>query len=109
LDDHSRCNSPAIQTGNVPALQEQRSEAWEPLDHVLHTLNGTGMWEMQDFFNVDYETGAPSSKWVLKVGLIDEWHDYYTIGTYDKVAQRFIPDFLELDCGVGSTNTFSNE
>ncbi len=27
LDDHSRCNSPAIQTGNVPALQEQRSEA----------------------------------------------------------------------------------
>jgi beta-fructofuranosidase len=74
---------------------------WEPLDHVLHTLNGTGMWEMQDFFNVDYETGAPSSKWVLKVGLIDEWHDYYTIGTYDKVAQRFIPDFPELDIGSG--------
>jgi hypothetical protein len=74
---------------------------WEPLDHVLHTLNGTGMWEMQDFFNVDYETGAPSSKWVLKVGLIDEWHDYYTIGSYDKVAQLFIPDYPELDIGSG--------
>lgn len=81
---------------------------WEPLDHVLHTLNGTGMWEMQDFFNVDYETSAPSSKWVLKVGLIDEWHDYYTIGTYDKVAQQFIPDFLELDCGVGQHGHHEN-
>jgi beta-fructofuranosidase len=68
---------------------------------AIHQQFRQGMWEMQDFFSVDYKTGAPSSKWVLKVGLIDELHDYYTISTYDKIAQRLIPEFPELDIGSG--------
>ncbi len=42
------------------------------------------------------------------MGLESKPYRRVTIDTYDKVAQRFIPDFLELDCGVGQHGHHEN-
>ncbi|KAL0900176.1 hypothetical protein Bca101_084137 [Brassica carinata] len=76
---------------------------WEKSPEPLHYDDGSGMWECPDFFPVTrfgskgVETssfGEPNEvlKHVLKVSLDDTKHDYYTIGTYDRVGDKFVPD-----------------
>ncbi|KAG7631147.1 Concanavalin A-like lectin/glucanase domain superfamily [Arabidopsis suecica] len=76
---------------------------WEKSPEPLHYDDGSGMWECPDFFPVTrfgsngVETssfGEPNEilKHVLKISLDDTKHDYYTIGTYDRVKDKFVPD-----------------
>lgn len=76
---------------------------WEKSPEPLHYDDGSGMWECPDFFPVTrfgskgVETssfGEPNEilKHVLKVSLDDTKHDYYTIGTYDRVKDKFVPE-----------------
>ncbi|XP_010465247.1 PREDICTED: beta-fructofuranosidase, insoluble isoenzyme CWINV1-like [Camelina sativa] len=75
---------------------------WEKSPEPLHYDDGSGMWECPDFFPVTrsgskgVETssfGEPNEiKHVFKVSLDDTKHDYYTIGTYDRVKDKFVPD-----------------
>ncbi len=89
------------------ALQYKSTDLknWEFLgEKVLHSGPAVGMWECVDFFPVDYHTpicNFDTQKYVLKVSLLGEQRDYYTIGTYDEAAHKFIPDHPELDIGLG--------
>ncbi|KAL0691146.1 hypothetical protein Bca4012_090825 [Brassica carinata] len=76
---------------------------WEKSPEPLQYDDGSGMWECPDFFPVTrfgskgVETssfGEPNEvlKHVLKISLDDTKHDYYTIGTYDQVGDKFVPD-----------------
>ena len=83
---------------------------YELLPGVLHSVPGTGMWECIDFYPVstDSEVGldtsvppGPSVRHVLKASLDDDKHDYYAIGTYDPVAEKWVPHDVEADVGIG--------
>ncbi|CAD6261005.1 unnamed protein product [Miscanthus lutarioriparius] len=74
---------------------------WTRVRRPLHSA-ATGMWECPDFYpvstdgrRVGLETSVSSSprvKHVLKNSL-DLWrYDYYTVGTYDRKAERYVPD-----------------
>ncbi|XP_010534898.1 PREDICTED: beta-fructofuranosidase, insoluble isoenzyme CWINV1-like [Tarenaya hassleriana] len=75
---------------------------WTESPEPLHSDDGTGMWECPDFYPVarfgslGVETssfgGPPLIKHVLKMSLDDTKHDYYTIGTYDRVKDVYVPD-----------------
>ncbi|KAH9536138.1 hypothetical protein CY35_17G091200 [Sphagnum magellanicum] len=100
------------------ALQYRSTDLkhWELEEELLHKLQGTGMWECVDFFPVDYDnntvvsdhsttiaekTKSIEQKYVFKTSLIENGQDYYVIGTYDKDARKFVPDYPELDIGSG--------
>lgn len=85
---------------------------WTRARRPLHSA-ATGMWECPDFYpvgapgrraGVETETSAASdgdggsprrreqSKYVLKNSLDLRRYDYYTVGTYDRAAERYVPD-----------------
>nr|AAD10239.1 invertase [Oryza sativa Japonica Group] len=76
---------------------------------VLHAVPGTGMWECVDLYPVSTtgENGLDTSvnglgvKHVLKTSLDDDKHDYYALGTYDPVKNKWTPDNPDLDVGIG--------
>ncbi|KAI7742228.1 hypothetical protein M8C21_018861 [Ambrosia artemisiifolia] len=82
---------------------------FELLDEVLHSVAGTGMWECVDLYPVsttetngldmsNHESGA---KYVLKQSGDEDRHDWYAIGTYDPVHDKWYPDDPEMDLGIG--------
>jgi beta-fructofuranosidase len=87
-------------------------ERWVRAKHPLHSAL-TGMWECPDFFPVagtgqrnGLETSATGAKYVLKNSLDRTRYDYYTIGTYDRRTDSYVPDDpngderrLRYDCG----------
>ncbi|PUZ47067.1 hypothetical protein GQ55_7G132800 [Panicum hallii var. hallii] len=74
---------------------------WARVRRPLHSAP-TGMWECPDFYPVGadgrragLETSAlagPRVKHVLKNSLDLRRYDYYTVGTYDRRAERYVPD-----------------
>jgi beta-fructofuranosidase len=73
-------------------------ERWVRAKHPLHSAL-TGMWECPDFFPVagtgqrnGLETSATGAKYVLKNSLDRTRYDYYTIGTYDRRTDSYVPD-----------------
>nr|CAA53098.1 beta-fructofuranosidase [Daucus carota] len=82
---------------------------YELLDNLLHAVPGTGMWECVDFYPVsvtvsnglDTSVNGPGVKHVLKSSLDDDRHDYYALGTYDPINDKWTPDNPELDVGIG--------
>ncbi|KAH6804163.1 Glycosyl hydrolases family 32 protein [Perilla frutescens var. frutescens] len=82
---------------------------YELLDEYLHEVPGTGMWECVDFYPVslteenglDTSANGPGIKHVLKSSLDDDKNDYYALGTYDPIKNKWIPDDPELDVGIG--------
>ncbi|KAL9661509.1 hypothetical protein QQ045_026333 [Rhodiola kirilowii] len=85
---------------------------WIKAQHPLHSVPNNGMWECPDFFPVSTngtKNGVDTSslndsalKHVLKVSLDDTRHEYYTIGTYDRSRDRYVPDMgsVESDSGL---------
>ncbi|KAE9584688.1 hypothetical protein Lal_00021111 [Lupinus albus] len=88
---------------------------WAKAKHPLYSAQGTGMWECPDFYpvlkdgaiGVDTSVNGNHVRHVLKVSLDDKKHDYYLIGTYDTIKDKFVPDkvfedkesFLRYDYG----------
>ncbi|CAN6238334.1 unnamed protein product [Urochloa humidicola] len=71
---------------------------WTRAKHPLHSAM-TGMWECPDFFPVSgagvgngLDTSERGEKYVLKNSLDLTRYDYYTVGRYNKTADRYIPD-----------------
>jgi beta-fructofuranosidase len=76
---------------------------WRRVARPLHSA-ATGMWECPDFYPLEagyadegLETSASSGlkskvKYVLKNSLDLRQYDYYTVGTYDENAERYVPD-----------------
>nr|ASW25867.1 beta-fructofuranosidase, insoluble isoenzyme CWINV5 [Litchi chinensis] len=83
---------------------------WKLGEKPLHSAEGTGMWECPDFFPVktngneglDTSARGENVKYVLKNSLDDTKHDYYTVGTYDSVKDKYIPGkgMIEGDSGL---------
>nr|XP_043616081.1 beta-fructofuranosidase, soluble isoenzyme I-like [Erigeron canadensis] len=83
---------------------------FELLDEVLHSVQGTGMWECVDLYPVSItETyGLDMSdhnwldaKYVLKQSGDEDRHDWYAIGSYDPLKDKWYPDDPEIDLGIG--------
>uniref|UniRef100_A0A7N0ZQG7 Beta-fructofuranosidase n=2 Tax=Kalanchoe fedtschenkoi TaxID=63787 RepID=A0A7N0ZQG7_KALFE len=101
--------SKANGTGIALVYQTTDFTSFELLDGLLHSVAGTGMWECVDLYPVsttgsrglDTSANGPGVKHVLKASLDDDKHDYYALGTYDPVADKWTPDNPELDVGIG--------
>lgn len=82
---------------------------WIKAKHPLHSAKWTGMWECPDFFPVPTNTlnGLDTSvlgdnvKHVLKVSLDNTKYEYYTIGTYDIIKDRYTPDEGSIESDMG--------
>ncbi|KAJ4822775.1 Beta-fructofuranosidase, soluble isoenzyme I [Turnera subulata] len=96
-------------TGITIVYQTADFVSYELLEGVLHAVPGTGMWECVDFYPVatdgskglDTSASGPGLKHVLKASLDDTKLDYYAIGTYDPVANKWAPDNPKQDVGIG--------
>ncbi|GAB4825935.1 Beta-fructofuranosidase, soluble isoenzyme I [Ancistrocladus abbreviatus] len=96
-------------TGIALVYKTSNFSTYELVNHVLHAVPTTGMWECVDFFPVsttsdnglDTSVNGASIKHVLKASLDNNMHDYYALGTYDPVKDVWIPDDPELDVGIG--------
>ncbi|ESW27623.1 hypothetical protein PHAVU_003G217900 [Phaseolus vulgaris] len=98
-------------TGIALVYDTDDFKTYELKNGHLRAVPGTGMWECVDFFPVSKknENGLDTSlsingaevKYVMKVSLDDDRHDYYTIGTYDENKVLFTPDDVKNDVGVG--------
>ncbi|CAD6263825.1 unnamed protein product [Miscanthus lutarioriparius] len=74
---------------------------WTRVRRPLHSA-ATGMWECPDFYPVSTDgrrvgletsvSSGPRVKHVLKNSLDLRRYDYYTVGTYDRKAERYVPD-----------------
>nr|CAB3486992.1 unnamed protein product [Digitaria exilis] len=74
---------------------------WTRVRRPLHSAPATGMWECPDFYpvskdgrRVGLETSVMGTrvKHVLKNSLDLRRYDYYTVGVYDRRAERYVPD-----------------
>ncbi|KAL1558869.1 Beta-fructofuranosidase, soluble isoenzyme I [Salvia divinorum] len=82
---------------------------YELSEEYLHQVPGTGMWECVDFYPVsltaenglDTSANGPGIKHVLKTSLDDDKNDYYALGVYDPIKNKWIPDDPEFDVGIG--------
>ncbi|KAL0403065.1 UNVERIFIED_CONTAM: Beta-fructofuranosidase, soluble isoenzyme I [Sesamum radiatum] len=78
---------------------------YELLDGYLHEVPGTGMWECIDFYPIsltesnglDTSANGQGIKHVMKVSLDDDKNDYYALGTYDPIKNKWTADDPELD------------
>ncbi|KAL9671865.1 hypothetical protein QQ045_009438 [Rhodiola kirilowii] len=83
---------------------------WVEARKPLHSVANNGMWECPDFFpvlkkgynGVNTSTVGSSVKHVLKVSLDETRHDTYSIGKYDTVNDKYVPDegSIESDAGL---------
>jgi beta-fructofuranosidase len=73
---------------------------WTRVRRPMHSA-ATGMWECPDFYPVaadgrraglDTSVSGPRVKYVLKNSLDRRRYDYYTVGTYDRKTDRYVPD-----------------
>ncbi|GKA37734.1 beta-fructofuranosidase, soluble isoenzyme I-like protein [Tanacetum coccineum] len=83
---------------------------FELLEEVLHAVPHTGMWECVDLYPVSTTTEenglnmgdhGQNVKHVLKQSGDEDRHDWYAIGTYDVVNDKWYPDDPENDVGIG--------
>ncbi|KAJ0539308.1 putative 2,1-fructan:2,1-fructan 1-fructosyltransferase [Helianthus annuus] len=79
------------------------------LDEPLHSVPNTDMWEFVDFYPVsltndsalDIAAYGPGIKHVIKESWEGHRKDWYSIGTYDAINDKWTPDNPELDVGIG--------
>ncbi|XBI92218.1 hypothetical protein VPH35_029328 [Triticum aestivum] len=74
---------------------------WTRVRKPLHSAP-TGMWECPDLYPVTVDgrqngldtsvTSSPKVKHVLKNSLDLRRYDYYTVGTYNRKTERYVPD-----------------
>ncbi|MFS7949786.1 putative beta-fructofuranosidase, Sucrose:sucrose fructosyltransferase [Helianthus anomalus] len=82
---------------------------FELMDQVLHEVPHTGMWECVDLYPVsttktyglDMSSYESDAKYVLKQSGDEDRHDWYAIGSYDVVKDKWYPDDPEMDVGIG--------
>ncbi|XP_062225581.1 beta-fructofuranosidase, insoluble isoenzyme 2-like [Phragmites australis] len=102
-DGHWRLLVGSLARGAQGAAYVYRSrdfKRWTRVRRPLHSAP-TGMWECPDFYPVtadgrrtglDTSVSGPRVKYVLKNSLDLRRYDYYTVGTYDRKAERYVPD-----------------
>ncbi|KAF7148372.1 hypothetical protein RHSIM_Rhsim03G0073700 [Rhododendron simsii] len=104
------------QRGLVYLYRSRDFMKWTKAQHPLHSSASSGMWECPDFYPVslDCETGLDTSviegniKHVFKVSLDLTRYDYYTIGTYFREKDRYVPDNTSVDSWAGLRYDYGN-
>ncbi|KAG0485816.1 hypothetical protein HPP92_009895 [Vanilla planifolia] len=89
---------------------------WNRVKHPLHSVHDSGMWECPDFFPIstqpkaglELSAGVDGLKHVFKVSLDINRYEYYTIGTYDFVNDRYVPDGSSPDNNTGLRYDYGN-
>ncbi|XP_054804188.1 beta-fructofuranosidase, insoluble isoenzyme 1-like [Prosopis cineraria] len=90
---------------------------WIKAKHPIHSSANTGMWECPDFFPVSLEgqngldlsaMDEPNVKHVLKNSLDLTRYEYYTIGTYSTITDRYVPDNTSEDGWGGLRYDYGN-
>lgn len=89
---------------------------WVKAKHPLHSKGKTGMWECPDFYPVSVSdtNGLDTSvlgedvKHVLKASLDMTRWDYYTLGTYDPIKDKYVPDNTSVDGWGGLRYDYGN-
>ncbi|KAL2599675.1 hypothetical protein AAZV13_10G065900 [Glycine max] len=90
---------------------------WIQAKHPIHSAASTGMWECPDFYPVSLKgkngldisvVGSSSIKHVLKNSLDLTRYEYYTIGTYFKNKDKYIPDNTSEDGWGGLRYDYGN-
>ncbi|XP_076906118.1 beta-fructofuranosidase, soluble isoenzyme I-like [Bidens hawaiensis] len=79
------------------------------LDEPMHSVPDTDMWECVDFYPVsltndsalDIAAYGPGIKHVIKESWEGHGMDWYSIGTYDAINDKWTPDNPLLDVGIG--------
>ncbi|XP_076906120.1 beta-fructofuranosidase, soluble isoenzyme I-like [Bidens hawaiensis] len=79
------------------------------LDEPMHSVPDTDMWECVDFYPVSlindtaFDMAAYGSgiKHVIKESWEGHGKDWYSIGTYDAINDKWTPDNPKLDVGIG--------
>jgi beta-fructofuranosidase len=96
-------------TGIALVYDTEDFKTFERIEGILRAVPKTGMWECVDFFPVsskldiglDTSASGEDVRYVMKVSLDDDRHDYYALGTYDENGADFIPDDTNNDVGTG--------
>ncbi|KAG5556537.1 hypothetical protein RHGRI_006963 [Rhododendron griersonianum] len=104
------------QRGLVYLYRSRDFTKWTKAQHPLHSSARSGMWECPDFYPVslDGETGLETSviegniRHVFKVSLDLTRYDYYTIGTYFREKDRYVPDNTSVDSWAGLRYDYGN-
>lgn len=104
------------QRGLVYLYRSRDFMKWTKAQHPLHSSARSGMWECPDFYPVslDGETGLETSviegniRHVFKVSLDLTRYDYYTIGTYSREKDRYVPDNTSVDSWAGLRYDYGN-
>ncbi|GJS73676.1 glycoside hydrolase, family 32 [Tanacetum coccineum] len=89
---------------------------WTKAKHTLHDKPNTGMWECPDFYPVSTRgiNGVETSvleggiKHVFKVSLDITRFEYYTIGTYNAIKDKYYPDKSSVDGWDGLRYDYGN-
>ncbi|KHN18787.1 Beta-fructofuranosidase, insoluble isoenzyme 1 [Glycine soja] len=89
---------------------------WVQAKHPIHSKGATGMWECPDFYpvllrgNAGLETSEEGNhvKYVFKNSLDITRFDYYTVGTYFKDKDRYVPDNTSEDGWGGLRYDYGN-
>jgi len=89
---------------------------WVRSQHPLHSKKDTGMWECPDFYPVSLKSnlGLDASaegehmKHVLKNSLDVTRYEYYTVGTYRRDKDRYVPDKTSEDGWGGLRYDYGN-
>ncbi|XP_071719973.1 beta-fructofuranosidase, insoluble isoenzyme 1-like [Rutidosis leptorrhynchoides] len=89
---------------------------WSKAKHTLHDKPKTGMWECPDFYPVSTRgvNGVETSvlkegvKHVFKVSLDLTRFEYYTIGTYNPIKDKYYPDDNSVDGWAGLRYDYGN-
>ncbi|XP_024981411.1 beta-fructofuranosidase, insoluble isoenzyme 3-like isoform X1 [Cynara cardunculus var. scolymus] len=89
---------------------------WVKAKHPFHSKKDTGMWECPDFYPVSsrgthgLDTSALGNhvKYVFKNSLEVTRYEYYTLGRYDLVKDRYIPDNSSVDGWGGLRYDYGN-
>ena len=82
---------------NIYVHRSKDFASWVKVNHPLHSIKSTGMWECPDFFPVPLRArraATPQSvgkdrKHVFKVSLDVRRFEYYTRGTYSHETDRY--------------------
>ncbi|KAJ0855974.1 putative beta-fructofuranosidase, 2,1-fructan:2,1-fructan 1-fructosyltransferase [Helianthus annuus] len=96
-------------TGLVFVYHTDDFTNYKLLDEPLHSVPNTDMWECVDFYPVsltndsalDMAAYGPGIKHVIKESWEGHRKDWYSIGTYDAINDKWTPDNPELDVGIG--------
>ncbi|KAJ4705288.1 Beta-fructofuranosidase, insoluble isoenzyme 1 [Melia azedarach] len=89
---------------------------WTKAKHPIHSVANTGMWECPDFYPVsvsgklglDTSFSGENVKHVLKVSLDITRYEYYTIGTYFRDQDKYVPDENSVDGWNGLRYDYGN-